>query len=732
MGLPPATPAVPGGAAYQLDAPDTSTGQLRGRALLLARLAWVVSALAMVSALLMALPPYFEQLLTNSGPGAVDPALRALTLQTLGVSNRGFVAYQFGVDLLVPSCFIAVGCLIVWRKSDAWPPLLFGHLLIAGGVVAAGALSALGAGRTSARIAIEGLQLYGVLAFLLFAYLFPDGRLVPRWVWLPLLVWLAVNLGELLMPGTWLDFNTWPQALDLTALLLVLGSVPFAQLYRLRRSASLEQRQQIKWVLFGVSTAILTSGLFATLLRAVPALHEPSVLAVYVRLIGAHLTAAVFLLLPVTVAFALLRYRLWDIDPLINRALLYGALTVSVVAIYGLVVGYLSLVFQTRVNPVMSLVATVVIAIGLQPLRGWLQRGVNRLLYGERDEPYRVLERLGQRLEGTLAPEAALRALVETIKEALKLPYVAVALGQGEHQEIVAVAGTPGEALITLPLVYQAEVVGALVVRPRAPDEPLAAADRALLGEVARQAGAIAETVRLTAELQRANAYLIATREQLVLTREEERRRLRRDLHDGLGPALAAQSLKVGAIRRLLQRDAGAAERLLGELSGDIEQTIGDIRRLVYNLRPPALDELGLAEALRQFATTMGQGGSVRVSVDAPDALPPLPAAVEVAAYRIAQEAVTNVVRHAQAERCAIAIGLLQREGEAPALTVDVRDDGVGLPEPHRAGVGLLAMGERAAEVGGSCQIVRLTPRGTGVWAYLPLQRAAAEEHRAL
>jgi signal transduction histidine kinase len=306
-----------------------------------------------------------------------------------------------------------------------------------------------------------------------------------------------------------------------------------------------------------------------------------------------------------------------------------------------------------------------------------------------------------------------------------------VVLGQGNHQEIVAVTGTLGEPLITLPLVYQAETVGALMVRPRAPDEPLAVADRALLGEVARQAGAIAETVRLAAALQRANAYLTATREQLVLTREEERRRLRRDLHDGLGPALAAQSLKVGAIRRLLQRDLGAAERLLGELSGDIEGTIRDIRRLVYNLRPPALDELGLGEALRQFATTIGQGGNVRMQVDAPATLPPLPAAVEVAAYRIVQEAVTNVVRHAQAGQCAIALGLIQGDAQVLALTIDVRDDGVGLPEPHRAGVGLLGMRERAAELGGSCQIVRLTPRGTGVWAYLPLQRAAAEEHTA-
>jgi signal transduction histidine kinase len=232
--------------------------------------------------------------------------------------------------------------------------------------------------------------------------------------------------------------------------------------------------------------------------------------------------------------------------------------------------------------------------------------------------------------------------------------------------------------------------------------------------------------VRASASARRSNTALLRE----TAAREEERERVRRDLHDGIGPALAAQSLKVGAIRRLLRRDPDGAERLLGDLSGEIEQTIGNIRRLVYNLRPPALDELGLAEALRQFATAIGQSGSVRITVDAPDVLPALPAAIEVAAYRIVQEAVTNVVRHAGATACVIALGVITQQAASAALTIDVRDDGVGLPEAHRIGVGLLGMQERAAELGGTCQVVRLTPRGTGVWAYLPLQHITVEENR--
>jgi signal transduction histidine kinase len=226
--------------------------------------------------------------------------------------------------------------------------------------------------------------------------------------------------------------------------------------------------------------------------------------------------------------------------------------------------------------------------------------------------------------------------------------------------------------------------------------------------------------VRLTAELQRANVHLTTMREQLVLAREEERRRLRRDLHDGLGPALAAHSLKVGAARRLLNRDVPAAEHLLTELSTDIEATVADIRRLVYNLRPPALDELGLLGALRRFATTMTGDAGINLMVDVPERLPVLPAAVEVAAFRIVQEALANVVRHADATTCVVMVHTVHHAA-VPVLVIEVRDDGRGLPQQHRTGVGFVAMRERAAEVGGSVQVERLMPQGTAVSAALPL-----------
>jgi signal transduction histidine kinase len=268
---------------------------------------------------------------------------------------------------------------------------------------------------------------------------------------------------------------------------------------------------------------------------------------------------------------------------------------------------------------------------------------------------------------------------------------------------------------IQLPLTYQGDVIGQLRLGPRAPGEPFSAADRRLLDDLARQAGVAAHAARLAADLQR-------SRERLVIAREEERRRLRRDLHDGLGSTLAALGLQVGAVRALLSTDPAAADAQALELRAGIRVAIADIRRLAYELRPPALDELGLIGALRARAAQYehnGDGVAPQVMIDAPEDLPSLPAAVEVAAYRIAQEALTNVMRHAQARSCVVRLALDH------ALSITIVDDGVGIPSERRSGVGLLSMRERAAELGGACTIEPAASGGTCVRASLPLMHAA-------
>jgi signal transduction histidine kinase len=384
-------------------------------------------------------------------------------------------------------------------------------------------------------------------------------------------------------------------------------------------------------------------------------------------------------------------------------------LTASVVGIYIIVVGGLGTLLQTRGNFLVSLLAAGLVALLFAPLRSRMQRGVNHLMYGERDEPYRVLSRLGERLEATLAPDATLEAIVETVAQALKLPYAAISLNRAGRFVTVAEYGTPTGESIALPLAYQAGQVGQLILTPRSPGEDFTASDRRLLDDIARQAGVAVHAVRLTADLRR-------SRERLVAAREEERRRLRRDLHDGLGPQLAAQTLKVGSARSLYPRDPASADALLAGLEADMEASLADVRRLVYNLRPPTLDELGLAGALREAAASQANAPGLRISVDAPEErLPQLPAAVEVAVYRIAQEAMTSVVRHAGASFCLVRLSL------GDALELEITDDGTGIATDHPAGVGLASMRERAVELGGTCEFLPSPTGGTRVLARLPL-----------
>jgi signal transduction histidine kinase len=426
------------------------------------------------------------------------------------------------------------------------------------------------------------------------------------------------------------------------------------------------------------------------------------------------------IILPISLTIAVMRYRLFDIDLLINHSVVYLTLTVILVGVYMFVVGYLGTFFQTGNNLAISLLATGLIAVVFQPLHQRLQRGINHLMYGDRDEPYAALSRLGRRLEVSLAPESVLPTIVETVAQTLKLPYVGIALNQNAEFKMVAEFGDLKNEPINLPLIYQGEQAGELILAPRAPGEHFTAAERQLLDDLARQAGVAAHAVRLTADLQR-------SRERLVTAREEERRRLHRDLHDGLGPQLAGLVLKLETLRNRLKDDP-LTESLLADLARRTYDATADIRRLVYELRPPTLDELGLISALREGAAQYNQQGVnvLNITFDAPEHLPSLPAAVEVAAYRIAQEAITNVVRHAEARTCRVRLRLDEPVG---LLCVEVQDDGTGLPIQRRAGVGLHSMRERAEELGGTFIIASPATGGTSVIARLPCQVNSPSHH---
>jgi signal transduction histidine kinase len=463
---------------------------------------------------------------------------------------------------------------------------------------------------------------------------------------------------------------------------------------RLRRSRGVE-REQLKWIAF--AAAILAVAFACHLALSFSGLGDR--VPWYGVLWGMALCG-----IPAAAGIAILRRGLFDIDLVINRTLVYAILTLVVAAGYVLVVAGAGALFRAEGGVILPLVTTGLVAVAFQPLRERVQRGVNRLLYGDRDDPYAVLSRLGYQLEATLPHEEMLPAIVRTMTEALRLPYAAIALQGSTGPELAAAAGTPVTGIVRFPLVYQAEPVGELIVAPRGPGETFGPADRRLLEDLARQVGVAAHAARLTADLQR-------SRQWLVSAREEERRRLRRDLHDGLGPQLAALAIQAGALRLLIQQDPATAEVQAGELRAELKAAVADIRRLVHGLRPPALDELGLVGALRQRAATYGAGGihqagdtregdpPLVVTLHAPDPLPPLPAAIEVAVYRIVDEALANVARHAAAGSCVV------RLEAGDDLCVTVEDDGIGIISRRPSGVGLLSMRERAEELGGRFNI---------------------------
>ncbi|MDH3943512.1 MAG: sensor histidine kinase, partial [Anaerolineae bacterium] len=559
--------------------------------------------------------------------------------------------------------------------------------------------------------AVLSSMLFGPLSVILITT-FPNGRFAHPWSrWIVL---ASLPVGVLGYTYDWFlnsppfNFLMW---LATFYSLAVITAAFYTQVYRFRSVSSHQERQQTKWVVYGLALWIISM-----LISTVPYLQvqnlPPGETMPWWVPAGSLLWAISLIFLPASLAISITRYRLYDIDIIINRTVVYTALTATVAVLYIFIVGGLGSVFQTSGNMLISLLGTGLVAVFFNPLRLRLQSAVNTMMFGDRDEPYEVLRRLGRLLESSAAPEAVLPSIVETIAKTLKIPHAEITIKRNGDFATAAVYGRPMGNLVEFPLSYQAEIIGQLLVSPRSGGVSFTEADHVLLRQIALQAGPAVQAIQLTKDLQ-------ASRVRLVTAREEERRRLRRDLHDGLGPVLASQGLKMAAASQLLRDDPEKARKLLEDLASQNESTVAEIRRLVYDLRPAALDDLGLVGALREYA---GGVANLEVQVVQPEEkLPQMPAAIEVAAYRIAAEALTNVVRHARARRCTLELSV--EEGPtAKFLRLQVSDDGQGLPEDRRAGVGLNSMRERAEEIGGEFQIESPSKNGTRIIARLPLK----------
>jgi signal transduction histidine kinase len=701
-----------------LDAPVQVASHKRPRSLA----AWLMTCSFLVYTLLIlaghvaGFPLGYAYLHTVCTRGCALTPQNVHALERIGLSIAFYANLYAVLQVLYILVTVGTAALIVFKKPGQWVPLGLSCFLVGFSAFEGADFPALTAAHPALNIPLQLLIYVGMGALGMYALVtFPNGRFGRRWI-LGLYLFgtseglLAGLLSVFITNPIFVLFNNIWGAISFPLILWIL-------IYRYRRLLNARERISMKWLILGWSV-LIPSIVFVT--GILPAITSPASLAFLAintfGFFGCGINIAGFLM-------AVLYANAFDIDVLISRTLVYAALTTIVVGLYVLIVGYLGVVFRTGGNLVISLVATGVVAVLFQPLRGWLQRGVNHLLFGKRDAPYQVLARLDQQIAQAMPPEDVLPALVKTIATTLKLPYVAVALVQSDipalsEEHLVAIYGQPTlhAPVERLPVVYQGEIVGQLLLAPRTGEAQLTRADRRLLEDLARHAGVIAYAVRLTADLRR-------SRERIVVAREEERRRLRRDLHDGLGPMLASLSLTLAAARAYLPHNPTATDTLLRELAAHVQGAVTDIRRLVYELRPPALDDLGLLGALHEQAARYAQAG-LQVCVDAPLPLDPLPAAVEVAAYRIGVEALTNVVRHAHASTCTIKV---RRECD---LLIEISDDGRGFPPETPRGIGLRSMYERAEELGGSCTIEALPGEGTLVVARLPLTGDGNEPNR--
>lgn len=561
-----------------------------------------------------------------------------------------------------------------------------------------------------------------LLGLPLLLLLYPDGRLpAGRWrtvsiaslgcaAALPLLLLvtpsdIADRRSQNPVPAVYRSLDLDPTSLPLPEVVLLpllqvaypLGALgilgPLAVVVDRLRGATGDDRRRMRWLLWAgvVDALVMLSAIFF------PSTTVSIDLAVAVGLTGLAVTVGI------------LRPRAVDIDRLLGATLVYGGLAVGVVVLdLAVLAGAGALVGDAFGQDDATLLTLLLVAAVYVPLRAPLWRLVRRWVLGEREDPYRVVSGLAERLELSDDADAQLMAVAAAVADAFRSPYVGVEVGAGDGGRLLAEHGRRPGAVQTLPITYRGEEVGRLLLPRDGARAQLLTRDERLLADVVRQAAAAARASSLAAELQ-------VSREQLVTAREEERRRLRRDLHDGLGPTLGAVVLRIDTARNLAGSRPEEADRILRAARDDVAAALGDVRRLVHDLRPPALDDLGLAGAISQQAERL-LAPRVAVAVTAAPGTDDLPAAVEVAAYRIASEALANVAKHARARHVTVA---LDRAGDG-ALVVQIADDGAGIDPAAPAGVGLVSLRERAAELGGRCTVECPATGGTVVRAVLP------------
>jgi signal transduction histidine kinase len=681
---------------------------------------WISNAIVAVSAVLVAVAVTF-------------------TLSTAPLTTTDEADPLFMVIIVVGFTFYAViGCLIVRRQprnTIGW--LLLAIPLIGSITIANGAYTdyALVRDPGSLPFGIAGAWLDRWIlvpalgAFIPIFLLFPDGRLPSRtrvWRVIGVVTFVApvvTTIAFALTPGRLTGAMTHLEHLNVTnptgiqgaadlmnvltqvggLTMLLTGVAGFVGLILRFRRATPEVRQQIRWLAL-VGAAFLVVLIMGIALGIVaPDLSDGAA--------GTALFAIAFAILvigiPAACGVAILRYRLYDLDVVIRKALVFTVLAVFIAGVYALIVGGVGALIGSRSNTTLAFAAAAVLAIAFQPAREWARRFADRLVYGRRATPYEVLSEFSGRMGETYATEDVLPRMAKILGEGTGASSARVLLKVGaelhEGARWPADAPPAGDEHI-VPVVDRGEELGALAVTVPAND-PVDPAKDKLVRDLASQAGLVLRNARLIEELR-------ASRRRIVSAQDERARKLERDIHDGAQQQLVALGIKMRLLEPILEREPAKAQEFVAQLQADTTDALETLRDLARGIYPPILADRGLPAALE----AQGRKAVVPVRLE-PDGVGRYPQEVESAVYFCVLEALQNVGKYANASE--VTVRLLEDEGD---LVFQVRDDGIGFdPEGASHGTGIRGMADRLEAVGGELQLSSAPGSGTTVGGRVPV-----------
>ncbi|MGH2629647.1 MAG: histidine kinase [Actinomycetota bacterium] len=634
--------------------------------------------------------------------------------------------------------FPAVGLFVLWRKPDArlaWVMVGMGvGAAILGPVTGYGALAIehdLPFGPVALAIGGPGwVPFIAGSGFLLL--LFPDGHLPsPRWRWFAWLCGIALTIVFVTIwfyPGDFAD-SGYPEienpigieaigsVLDifgfllLSAPLLVVGGF-VSLVVRMRRSTDEILRHQIRWLAYAAS---IMASLFV--LSFTPGLGNDEGWSSWIQSLG----AMSFMLIPVATGFAILRYRLYDIDVVIRKTVVIAVMVGFIAIVYVTVVAGVGAIVGASSNaPLLSALAAAIVALVFQPVRARARRFADRIVYGKRATPYEVMATFGDQLAGTYAADDVLPRTARVLAEGVGAERAEVRLAVGDDMRSLAVwpPDAPEAADDCMAEVrHQGELLGSLAVSLPAND-PIDPTREQLVQDLAAQAGLVLRNERLTQQLRARLADLQAAQKRLVAAQDDERRKLERNIHDGAQQQLVALQVRQRLAERLVDRDPAKAKAMLDGLQTDTGKALDDLRDLARGIYPPLLADKGLGAALE----AQSRKSPIPIRVEA-DGVERLPQEVEAAVYFSALEALQNTAKYAHASHATVT--LLRANG---SLAFTVTDDGTGFDVSTTGyGTGLQGIADRLGALDGELEILSRPGSGTTVTGRVPIAAGSAD-----